>query len=228
MSDRPQTGPAVPGPQAKGDIGRRVVARREQLGLSREDVASRAGSTPEYIQYVEQRTATPGIGFLLRLANALETTVEELTGGTVDLPPGMGQAGHHPELVELGQQECWQLLGSHGVGRVAVASEAGPAIFPVNYLALEGEVAFKTSPDSGPARAAGHEVAFEVDHVDEAFSRGWSVLVVGEARTVTEPQAVQRLETQSHSEPWPGGVRNLWVVVTPQQVTGRRILVRDR
>lgn len=81
---------------ARGDIGRRVAARRLQLDLSRQDVALRAGAAPGYIQYVEEQSATPGIGFLLRLADALETTVQELTGGTVDLPGGLGRAARGP------------------------------------------------------------------------------------------------------------------------------------
>ncbi|GGT37199.1 hypothetical protein GCM10010271_46510 [Streptomyces kurssanovii] len=227
-SDRQQTGPASPGARARGDIGRRVAARREQLGLSREEVALRAGAAPEYLEYVETHPATHGIGFLLRLADALETSVDDLTGGKADLPPGIGRAALHPELVELGIQECWELLGGNGVGRVAVTTESGPAILPVNYLAVGGEVAFRTSPDAVPAKAAGHEVAFEVDRIDEAFSRGWSVLVVGAAHAVTEPEAVRRLETHSRSAPWAGGARNLWITVTPGRVTGRRIVVRDR
>ncbi|WP_031077891.1 helix-turn-helix domain-containing protein [Streptomyces sp. NRRL S-118] len=229
MSDRPQTGAAPSGPRARGgDLGRRVAARREQLGMSYEDLARRTGAAPEYIQYLETHPATHGIGFLLRLADALETSVDELTGGNADLPPGIGQAAYHPQLVELGEPECWQLLGSNGVGRVGVATETGPAILPVNYLVLGGDVAYRTSPDAAPAGAAGHEVAFEVDRIDDAFSRGWSVLVVGEARAVTEPHAVERLETHSRSTPWAGGVRELWITVTPGRVTGRRIVVQDR
>ncbi|MFB7225373.1 hypothetical protein [Streptomyces sp. NPDC056227] len=34
----------------------------------------------------EERQATPGIGFLLQLAQAPETTVAELTGSTTELP----------------------------------------------------------------------------------------------------------------------------------------------
>ena len=229
VPDRPHDGPAGTGRQhAVGDIGRRVTARREQLALSRDELALRTGSAPGYIEYLETQPGTPGIGFLLRLANALDMTLDELMGGTADLPPGTGRAAYHPQLVELSPEESWKLLGSHGVGRIAVTNEAGPAILPVNYLALGEEIAFRTSPESGPARAPGHEVAFEVDRIDEAFSRGWSVLVVGEARTVTEPEAVERLEAHSHSEPWAGGGRDLWIVVTAGRVTGRRIVVPDR
>ncbi|MEU5714678.1 pyridoxamine 5'-phosphate oxidase family protein [Streptomyces sp. NPDC020403] len=226
MADRSHKEPTEP--EAVGDIGRRVAARREQLGLTRKDLALRTGSAPGYIEYVETQPGTHGTGFMLRLANALETTVDELSGGTVDLPPGVGRAAYHPELVELGHEECWRLVGSHGVGRVVVTGERGPAVFPVNYVTIEGTIAYRTAPDSGPLHAAGHETAFEVDHIDEAFSRGWSVLLVGPARTVTDPETVQRLETLPRpATPWAGGQRDRWVVVTPHRVTGRRIVVRD-
>ncbi|MFI2370794.1 helix-turn-helix domain-containing protein [Streptomyces sp. NPDC018833] len=225
MPEKPHAG--APSPRVpRGDIGRRVAARRQQLGLSREDVALRAGSAPGYIEYLEEQTATPGMGFLLRLADALETTVTALTGGGADVPPGSGRAAHRPELVELAEDECWALLGAHGVGRVAVAGRDGPAILPVNYLVAEGEVAFRTSPEAVPGQAAGQEIAFEVDHIDEAFSRGWSVLIVGRARSVTDKDAVGELEHRAYSVPWAGGERDVWIALTPERVTGRRILVR--
>ncbi|MEE1754666.1 helix-turn-helix domain-containing protein [Streptomyces sp. SP18CS02] len=229
MPGDPRKGHAAPVPEhLRGDIGRRVAARREELGLSREDVALRAGSAPGYIQYLEERTATPGMGFMLRLADALETTVAALTGGTADLPPGSGHAAYHAELVDLDPDACRSLLGTHGVGRVAVTTHEGPAILPVNYMiAADGDVVFRTSPDSVPARAAGGEIAFEVDHIDDALSQGWSVLVVGTARAVTDPESVRDLEAQAYSTPWAGGDREHWIAVTPVRVTGRRILVHD-
>ncbi|WP_406405454.1 helix-turn-helix domain-containing protein [Streptomyces sp. NBC_01643] len=39
---------------APGDVGRRVAARREELGLSRQEVAERSGSATTYIQYLEE------------------------------------------------------------------------------------------------------------------------------------------------------------------------------
>ncbi|MEU8677753.1 pyridoxamine 5'-phosphate oxidase family protein [Streptomyces sp. NPDC048560] len=210
-----------------GDLGRRVAARRRQLGLSRDEVAHRAGTAPGYISYVEEQSATPGIGFLLRLAHALGTSLEELSGTTVDLPPGTGRAAYHPELLELDSEECWALLSTHGVGRVAMATDEGPAIVPVNYVVNDGNVAFRTADDALPARARDHEVAFEVDRIDEAFSRGWSVLVVGSAREVTDPAIRRELTQRAHTEPWAGGERHLWISVRASRVTGRRIFVRD-
>ncbi|MFG2535903.1 helix-turn-helix domain-containing protein [Streptomyces sp. NPDC048511] len=226
MADRPQKGPYEP--PAVGDIGRRVAARREYLGLSRRDLALRTASAPGYIEYVETKPGSHGMGFMVRLANALETTVDELTGGTVDLPPGVGRAAHHPELVDLGREECWKLVGTHGIGRVVVSDGQGPAVFPVNYVSTGEAIAYRTAPGSGPADAAGHETAFEVDHIDEAFSRGWSVLLVGEARTVTDPDDVREFEAaHAATSPWAGGERDLWIALTPGKVTGRRIVVRD-
>ncbi|MFJ9031827.1 helix-turn-helix domain-containing protein [Streptomyces sp. NPDC102274] len=212
----------------RADLGRRVVARRRELGLTREDVAVRAGSAPGYIQYLEEHSAAPGTGFLLRLADALETSVPELTGATTDLPPGIGAAGYHPELITLNSAESWALLSTHGVGRVAVTRNGEPAIFPVNYTVDGDLVAFRTAPDAAPAAAAGHEIAFEVDHIDDAFSQGWSVLVVGMAQPVTDPDRVLRLEELAHTTAWAGGDRGLWIAVSPTQVTGRRIQVRHR
>ncbi|MEW2083221.1 pyridoxamine 5'-phosphate oxidase family protein [Streptomyces sp. NPDC005283] len=219
-----------PDPQSRptgGDIGRRVAQRREEIGLTREDVALRAGSAPGYLQYIEERAVTPGIGFLLRLANALETTVADLTGGGTDLPPGAGRAGYHPELVEMTVEECREQLSTHGVGRVAVSTADGPAIVPVNYLVMDDMVAYRTAPDAVPAAAADTEVAFEVDHIDDALSQGWSVLAVGPAHVVTDPEALRHLEEKAHTTPWAGGDRDLWVTITPSRLTGRRIHVRQ-
>jgi Pyridoxamine 5'-phosphate oxidase len=69
----------------------------------------------------------------------------------------------------------------------------------------------------------GTDVAFEVDHLDEAMSQGWSVLAVGPAQTVTEPDAVRRLTERAHTTPWAGGEREMWVTIRPTHLTGRRI-----
>ncbi|MEV6246753.1 pyridoxamine 5'-phosphate oxidase family protein [Streptomyces sp. NPDC051742] len=213
---------------AKTDLGRRVAARRNQLGLSREDVAERAGSTPGYIAYVEERVPTPGIEFLVRLANALETTVQELTGYTTDLSPGTPRAGYQARMEEIGEAECWELLDGHGVGRVALEGSDGLIVIPVNYEVVRGEIAFMTAADSSLARAgaAGAEVAFEEDRLDEAFSQGWSVLLVGPVRMVSEEDAVlRRITDAGHSKPWAGAGRDTIVALSPRRVTGRRIRV---
>ncbi|MFD6323292.1 pyridoxamine 5'-phosphate oxidase family protein, partial [Streptomyces sp. NPDC058442] len=106
---------------------------------------------------------------------------------------------------------------------IAVTTPQGPAVVPVNYEVVGDTIAFRTAPDSVPAAAVGSEIAFEVDHVDDATSRGWSVLAVGPARVVTEPDQVRRLTRRAHTAPWAGGEREMWVSIRPTRLTGRRI-----
>ncbi|MFC8275279.1 helix-turn-helix domain-containing protein [Streptomyces sp. NPDC057271] len=209
------------------DLGRRVASRRARLGLSRQDVAERAGSTPGYITYVEERVPTPGIEFLVRLANALETTVQDLTGSTADLAPGGAGAGYQARMEEIDEAECWELLDGHGVGRVAVEGRDGLMVIPVNYQVVDRDIVFMTAPDSSLARASasGVDVAFEEDRMDEAFSQGWSVLLVGPVRTVSEEAEVRRIKDAVHSTPWAGDGRDTVVTLAPRRVTGRRIRV---
>ncbi|WP_329531047.1 DUF1918 domain-containing protein [Streptomyces sp. NBC_01450] len=212
-----------------GDIGRRVGVERRRQGLSREETARRARMSPHYLAYLEERPANPTMAALIRLAAALGTTVTALLGGGIDLPPGQGHALLNPQLLDLSPDECRSLLSTHGVGRVAVsASDGRPAVVPVNYEVVDEAIVFRTAPDSVAAAAVEAEVAFEVDHVDEALSQGWSVLAVGPASVVTEPDAVRRLTQRAHTTPWPGGEREMWVSIRPTSLTGRRITPADQ
>lgn len=221
------TGPS--GEHNPGDTGRRVAVERRRRGLSREETAGRARMSPQYLAYLEEQPADPSLATLVRLADALGTSVAALRGGGIDLPPGQGHALLHPELRDLSPQECRALLSSHGLGRVAVStSEGRPAVVPVNYEFVDDAIVFRTAPHSVPAAAAETEVAFEVDHVDEALSQGWSVLAVGPARVVTDPEAVRRLAQRAHTTPWAGGEREMWVSIEPTSLTGRRITPAGR
>ncbi|MFE7890354.1 DUF1918 domain-containing protein [Streptomyces sp. NPDC057412] len=207
-----------------GDMGRRLVAERLRHGLSREETAARARMSPDYLAYLEEHPADPTAATLTRLADALGTTATALKGGGMDLPPGQGHALLHPEVRELGPDECRTLLSTHGVGRVGVTQSDGrPAVVPVNYEIVDDMIAFRTEPGSVAASAVGTEAAFEVDHVDEIMSRGWSVLAVGPANAVTDPDAARRLTERAHSTPWAGGERDMWVMLRPERLTGRRI-----
>ncbi len=227
MSEQESSGKAArPGGPGRTDFGRRVAARRQELGLTRDEVAARAGAAAGYIRYVEENPSLPDVALLLRVAGALQTTVTELCGGNADLPPGLGEAAYHPELVALDEAQCRARLATHGVGRVSATTAAGPAIIPVNYSVVDDAVVFATAPGTAPASASGTKVAFEVDHIEEALSQGWSVLVVGVAQQVTDPESIERLAAQAHSKPWAGGTREIWIRIEPEHITGRLIQVR--
>jgi len=172
--------------QGASDLGRRLAGRRAELGLTRQEVADRAGMDTGYLRYLEETSAAaPGVGTLLRLADALDTGVTVLTGGDVDLPPGRGRASRTAESVELGTDECWERLSTHGVGRLGLITAEGVTILPVNYSVVDRVIVFRTAPDSLPGTVPGEQVAFEADHMDEVLRHGWSVLVRGLAGEVT-------------------------------------------
>ncbi|MYW16954.1 pyridoxamine 5'-phosphate oxidase family protein [Streptomyces sp. SID161] len=209
-----------------GDLGRRLAAQRARLALTRGQTAARAGVAVGYLRYLEEHPgAAPGSGVLHRLAEVLETTVNELTGGAVDVSPGPGRAAREPRFTELGTAECRALLGSHGVGRLAVPTSSGPVIVPVNYSVVDGAIVFRTAAGATPTLADGRPVAFEVDRIDDAFSQGWSVLVRGVGRLVMDPREQRWYAEKAHSKPWVGGHRERWMRIDSDVVTGRRITV---
>jgi len=208
-----------------GDLARRVTHRRTELGLSTEELARRAGVDAWFLAYFEQSSDTTlRSGALLRLAVALDTTPFVLEGGQVDRPPGEGRAGLHPVLENLSTEQCEDRLAAGGIGRIVLTTREGPVAFPVNFIFTDGAIVFRTS-DAMVGKITG-VVAFEVDHIDDAMSEGWSVLVRGQARLLEE--SGERLEiAQLNLEPWAGGARLNLIAITPFALTGRVILQRQ-
>jgi nitroimidazol reductase NimA-like FMN-containing flavoprotein (pyridoxamine 5'-phosphate oxidase superfamily) len=126
-------------------------------------------------------------------------------------------------LEVLSEPECHALLGRASVGRVAITVAALPAVLPVNYALLDGDVVFRTGEGSKLRVALERSVvAFEVDCVDEASYSGWSVLVVGHASTLWRQDDVERAEALG-LRPWVAGARDHFVRVTTEMISGRRI-----
>jgi nitroimidazol reductase NimA-like FMN-containing flavoprotein (pyridoxamine 5'-phosphate oxidase superfamily) len=206
-----------------GDLGRRVAYRRQELGLTREEVARRAEMDPGYLDYLEH-SPMPAVlpGVLLRLAAALETTAGYLRGGEVDRPPGPGRASPHPHLDVLSRNECEAHLAGGGVGRFVFLAAQGPVALPVNFRFVDGDVVFRSRATGSLAAAFGATVSFEVDQIDEAMSEGWSVLITGHARIVDDSAELEHL-TQLGIEPWPGGRREAIIRVETGEISGRAI-----
>ena len=60
------------------EFGRRVRARREQLGLSQMAVAERAGVHFTYVSDVERGVRNPSLNTMVKVAAALETDLNKL------------------------------------------------------------------------------------------------------------------------------------------------------
>ena len=205
-------------------MARRVSHRRTELGLSTEELAKQAGVDAWFLAYFEQSAGgTLGTGALHQLAAALETTSSVLEGGDIARPRGVGRAGPYPVLESLTPARCEEHLAAGGVGRIILSTGSGPVAFPVNFVFAHGCVIFRTS-GAMVANISG-VVAFEVDHVDEAMSEGWSVLVRGHARLI-EGTELRLVAGDFDIEPWAGGARLNVVSIAPFEITGRVIVQR--
>jgi nitroimidazol reductase NimA-like FMN-containing flavoprotein (pyridoxamine 5'-phosphate oxidase superfamily) len=123
----------------------------------------------------------------------------------------------------LSAQECASLLASQLLGRVAVSSGEHPAVLPVLYAMLDGDVVFRTGPgEKLIAAALGQQVVFEIDAIEPATRTGWSVNVVARAERIVNLQDKERAE-QLGLEPWAGDYRDEYVRLRTEQLSGRRI-----
>lgn len=128
----------------------------------------------------------------------------------------------HQGLEILSEEESLRLLGTAGIGRIGISLGAMPAILPVNYALLNGDIVFRTG-EGLKLRAALHHtvVAFQVDRADPTSHEGWSVLVVGTARELADAdlEAARRVPVT----PWAPGERGHLVRIRPEFISGRRI-----
>ena len=122
----------------------------------------------------------------------------------------------------LGAEQCLELLATSGLGRIAVTIGAVPAIFPVQYQLVEGQIVFRAGRGTNlQIASADTVVAFEVDDVDPSWAQGWSVLVVGVARDVKDTVDVaSALEETPHL--WDSGPGGRVIAILPAFLSGRR------
>jgi nitroimidazol reductase NimA-like FMN-containing flavoprotein (pyridoxamine 5'-phosphate oxidase superfamily) len=180
-----------------------------------------------YLEDLESRPAHVTTDAVLRLASALDTTPGTLLGGDADRAPGPGRPAARPSLDALSPDDLQRLLATGGVGRLVFhAAERGPVALPVNYRLVDGDIVFRTAPDTSLAAAAGQDpVSFEVDHIDEAMSQGWSVLATGRLEPVEDPAELHRL-TERGAKPWAGQDRSVVLRFVVSDISGRRIWAR--
>ncbi|MHA7262188.1 pyridoxamine 5'-phosphate oxidase family protein [Arthrobacter sp. TMN-37] len=127
----------------------------------------------------------------------------------------------------LPADECWRLLRSTAVARLALCAEGRPEIFPVNIQVDHGSVVFRTA-EGTKARAAVEEapVAVEADGLDDGGTKAWSVVVKGTARTIsTTKELLETIDLPVH--PWESGRKDRFVRVSPDSITGRRFSVAE-
>lgn len=127
----------------------------------------------------------------------------------------------------LPRPECFRLLSSQTVGRLAFVVGDQPLVLPVNFAVVRDVVVFRTGRGSKLDAALGAKVAFEVDEVDEATALGWSVVVQGIAEEITHAdhwfdEALRRGAAPS----WVSVGQDHYVRIIPDVISGRRLFHR--
>lgn len=130
------------------------------------------------------------------------------------------------DLEVLGHEECLRLLGTATIGRIGLSSGALPTVLPVNFRLVGDRILFRTSRGSKlDAAARNAVVAFEVDDFDLFDRSGWSVVVVGVARELSDAE-VDDIDPGERVRlaRWATGAEDRMVAISCQLVSGRRIV----
>jgi len=130
------------------------------------------------------------------------------------------------QLVEIGQDESWELASGQQFCCVAWATGAGPTVIPVNYIVHGETLWFRTAAESSLVREVDDEpIAILIDEVDTETRLGWSVQMRGVAHVHWHPEEVPAPVRSLHS--WASGARPLWIELRPDEVHGRRLIPSD-
>jgi nitroimidazol reductase NimA-like FMN-containing flavoprotein (pyridoxamine 5'-phosphate oxidase superfamily) len=132
-------------------------------------------------------------------------------------------------LEELDEAECVRLIAPGGIGRLVFAGRFDLTVLPVNYKWYDNAILFRTTQHgatdedlrTGIADAE-YRIAFEVDAFDQEAREGWSVLVQGPAHHL-DSESERADAAAAGVVPWPDGVREHFIRITPARITGRRI-----
>lgn len=121
-------------------------------------------------------------------------------------------------------KECLRLLGTQRVGRLGFIVDGQPMVLPVNYAIQGGVVVFRTGEGTKLDAAIESRVSFEVDEVDQGTGAGWSVVVQGVARDITEDHD-WFAESLRHAAAvtWLPNPPDHYVRIDPTLISGRRI-----
>jgi nitroimidazol reductase NimA-like FMN-containing flavoprotein (pyridoxamine 5'-phosphate oxidase superfamily) len=125
---------------------------------------------------------------------------------------------------ELAREEALRLLATVPLGRVVFTDRALPAIRPVNHIVDGRDIVFRTSSSAAITTAVhgiGTIVAFEADAIDSARRAGWSVVVIGGARVLTDTTQIEHY--RQLLRPWTPGTKDDFIAVRADVVSGVRI-----
>ena len=122
----------------------------------------------------------------------------------------------------LDREECLALLAQVPVARIGITIDALPVILPVNFV-VAGDAIVVRSAEGTKLTAALNAavVALEADQYDPVSHAGWSVLVCGSSRVLTDPAEItpaSRLPLRA----WANDGADRFISIGTDLVSGRR------
>lgn len=119
----------------------------------------------------------------------------------------------------LGDDEAWDLLSGVALGRLVTAGGGQVEIFPINFVAQDRSVLFRTAEGTKLFGAVMNDsVLFEAD--DHTDAGGWSVVIRGTARVLSTAADIREAD-RAQLVPWIPTEKLRYVRITPNDVSGR-------
>ncbi|WP_084495241.1 pyridoxamine 5'-phosphate oxidase family protein [Nocardia shimofusensis] len=151
------------------------------------------------------------------------TSRQQKAGQIVSQPECDPEFGEAPRgTVELSRAEAMRRLASVPFGRIVFTRDALPAVRPVNHLVDRQLIIVRTGLSTGLSNsvrsARSVVVAYEADEIDPVRRLGWSVVVTGVARPVTDARLLE--EYRHRLRPWVNSAADEVVAIEPTLVNG--------
>ena len=130
-----------------------------------------------------------------------------------------------PAAVEEGfdaipAEDCLRLLREGAVGLLALSGNGAPELRPVNFALYRREIVMRTGRGRIFEGARDEELAsFVITESDRLEHTGWSVVVTGRLSICDPRDSAIRTRVR----PWARADKGEWVVLSIDELTGRRI-----
>lgn len=122
-------------------------------------------------------------------------------------------------VLELTDEQSWELLEGTKHGRLVVSVAGEPDIFPVNYVTADRKIYLRTAPGNKLAQLTiNSNVLFETDGI--LSDQAWSVVLRGSARVLSTSAELETVEALG-LKTWVPTLKDFYVEIDPGSVSGR-------
>jgi nitroimidazol reductase NimA-like FMN-containing flavoprotein (pyridoxamine 5'-phosphate oxidase superfamily) len=127
---------------------------------------------------------------------------------------------HGMEILPI--PDCERLLGSGGVGILALPGVDAPILRPVNFALSAGWLIIRTGEGQIlEAAQVGSPTSFVLSQVDRLEHTGWSVVVTGKLMDRSGIEGMADIPLR----PWARAEKHRFVGLSIEQISGRRIAI---